>query len=373
MKKIFVPEGYGRQEKPGIVDLMAYGDNAAQVLALRADMERQVQNTGTELGLEFAETVDFPDAVGDEEFTARGGSTTDLDEMRLIGTIDPTIKIPRVELFDEFDQNPHFPVVAKPHLLMGTPWHTTQGDKKFLIETPEQWRRFRAFLMSSELPFPPDSKWEGYQAVSNSARLGKDAFYFQDFVETPSDRYTSVRVMVTATGHILASSLLYSSGRKGEEALLASDSEDYCPAPGEDMTVFLTLPNSPVFLGAKAIFSNRHMGGGGIVLSPTVSSKPASDSEKTILREHGFDSESPILPEELARASSSIAQKFGKKKGLVVGIDWIRGKDGTWHYLETNVQPGVKTYVDANMRGEGNEAEAMLEIYKTALRDIAGL
>ena len=353
-------------------DFVMHGDNAAQVLALQAEMERHMQTTGAELGLTFVETTDFPDATKNNEFTVRGSKVTDLEEMAEVRAIDPRINIPKVELFDEFDRAPHFPVVAKPYLIHGIPWHTSQGDKKFLIENLEQWRRFRAFLMDDELPFPRGSKWEGRYAP-NEQRLGKDAFYFQDFVETPSDRYTSIRVMVTATGHILASSLLYSNARKGEEATLKKDSERWKPSFGEEQTDMLTLPNSPVYLGAKGIFSNRHMGGGGIVLNPDAQSKPATDGERAILEQHGFIADAPQLPEDLVRYSSLIAQRYGKKKGLVVGIDWIQGKDGAWRYLETNVQPGVQTYIDAKMGGEGKETDAHLEIYKTALRDIAEL
>lgn len=371
MKKVFVPEGYGRDRVPEMEDLMAHGDGAADVLSMQADWERRLQRVGEELGLQVVEAAGFPDALEGNEFTVRGHASSDIEEIEAVRQIDAAIQIPRIEFFDEFDHAPHFPVVAKPYLLRGTPWHTSQGKEKFLIETPEQWRRLRAFLLEKQLYFPQGTAWEGRYA--DNQPLGKDAFYFQEFVETPSDRYTTVRVMVTATGHILASSLHYSHTQKGQEATLRQDSTRWNPGLGGDLTGFLTLPNSPVYLDSKAVFSNRAMGGDGIVLNPNGSSKAANAEEQGILEAHNFDPRSPKLPDELARLSSLIAQQYGKRKGLVVGIDWIQGEDGKWRYLETNVQPGVKTYIDANMGGQGGETEASVEIYKTALRDIAEL
>lgn len=371
MKKIFTPEEYGVERRPDMADFMQYGAAAAAALIEQARIERELASFGAELGIDFVEKAQFEDAEAPDEYTLKGRWHTDLEEIADVRGAVPEVNIPGVYTFEEFDRAPHFPVVAKPHMLYGTPWHTSQGEGKFLIENEEQWVRFRAFLVDQSLPFPIGSKWEGYQAVPNTQNLGKNAFYFQDFVETPSDRYTSVRVVVTATGHILCSSLLYSDTKMGEEPTLQIDSENYWIGPGNEMTDALKLPNSPVYLGSKAIFSNRSMGGGGIVLNPDSHSKEASPTEMDILRAHGFDPDEPQLPEELARLSTLIAQRFGKKKGIVLGIDWVLGKDGTWRYLETNVSPGMKTYLDTHMGGSGSETDAYLEVYKTALQDIA--
>jgi len=369
MVNLLVPENYGKEKEATLADAFRYGGDCKAAKQREYEIEKTIREFGEKTGIVFVENPDLRDATDTDEYTLKGHETTDLEEQATVRNICPEITIPQSRTFQEFLQYPTFPVVAKPFMINGHPWFTSQGDFKYLIEKRVQFEKMRAFLTQRELPFPEGHQWEGHYA--NNQPPGIDSFYYQDFIDTPGDRFTSLRVMASVTGRILCSSLLYSAETKDNVSILESNSDHYSPSFGDDVADFLTLPNSPVFLGAKNIFSNRAKGGGGIVLDPIETSKRPTKKEEKILKSHGFDPNSPELPPELREMSSKIAREYGRKKGLIVGIDWIKGQDGKWYYLETNIQPGLQTYLDHRSNGKGNEVETYLSIYKDLLMEIS--
>lgn len=91
----------------------------------------------------------------------------------------------------EYFKNPFFPSVFKNELLNG-------GKDKFLIETPEQLEKIKKL----------------YTKFYNDIRY-KDAFdnsIFQQYIETPTNNKTYLRVLMSASGDVMGASLKYSKG-----------------------------------------------------------------------------------------------------------------------------------------------------------------
>lgn len=254
------------------------------------------------------------------------------------------LKRPKTLMIQEFLQEPFFPVMVKDFNQQG-------GKGKYLIETQAQWDTFYAFIAAYPDPI---------------ARF----FECQEFIETPSDRYTSYRVMVSALGKIMASGLSYSEpkAKMGKYTTDRPHFECYVEfdLPPEDL---LTNPKSRFYLGAKRVVSNVAQGGRSIVLDPTERSKPMIDGDKEILLAHGLDPEHPSLPEDIKIMAQKIGVTLGREMDLVVGIDFIQGAGGNY-YLETNGHPGLKDYVDTHFYGDIQETLAYQHMIGNVLRDI---
>lgn len=298
---------------------------------------------------------------------------------------------------DEYIASPFLPVVAKDEA-------SQRGDNKFLLETPEQWQKMHAFLMktvpirnppqnvidglaaaeiaiaSEEVQSDPEwlEEWVQFKrkaqritdgfAMLNTYGDPSDAFTYQPLIETPGDRFTSYRTVVSSAGQILASSLYYSGFTKSDAPIM---SKEYSPnnefAYRNSLTA-LRDPHSNVFLGSRQFMSNRSTGGRGIVLDPTADSLPRTATDREVLTAHGIDPIAARLPERLRTLSSEIGQKVGPKLGIVLGIDWIQDKDGNFHFLEANVMPQDGAFCDRH--GLKPSDDTYLKMFRVAYRSI---
>lgn len=258
-------------------------------------------------------------------------------------------------------------MVARVINLRGKPHYTRQGEGKYLLDRHDQWEKLAEFLTQKRLYFPRGHEFQGHYAESQP--FGKDTCVYQKFITTPSDYYTSYRVVVSALGQIICSSLFYSESEKSDREILKIDSNDWGVRTGNLFNLLL-LPKSPVFLGARKIVSNRSQGGGGIVLNPGPNSKTASKEEKRILRAHSLNPDKPELPKDIAQKSQLIAKTLGRRKSLILGIDWIQDCNGRRYFLEMNAHPGMQSYIDHKMNGYGEELNAYREVYSKIITSI---
>lgn len=250
----------------------------------------------------------------------------------------PASFVTRTETMGEFRKRSDLPIVAKASA------HRGQG--KYLLETSGQLMRLFHYL---------DLYKEALQESSIS-------FSFQEYIQTPSKRYTSYRVLVDATGHILAASMRYSPHIKGLSSVV------------DKASIFSALedPESDLFLGSPNICSNRDSEENNIVLNPSIDSKPITDEEKEIVAAHRINPANPLLPQELADISSYLGVNIGRRIGLFVGIDFIQNIHGGFKFLEMNIGPGLRSYINKHHYNfqNMNHFTAQAEILEIVLKNI---
>lgn len=211
-----------------------------------------------------------------------------------------------MDLKDYFE-TPFFPAVFKNEATNG-------GDDKFLVETEEQVEKIKEF-------------YEKYKDVE-PYKTDFDFVVFQQFLETPSDYKTYLRVLVGGNGEPIGASLKYS-------ARAVSRQEGYSLFEN----VFLN-PESEYYIGAKKMF-NYYSGGENINFP-----QPRYSSEKqAVLRAHGFDPEDPEIPVEVLDVCRNIMHNCNPELGVLCGMDFMLNKnDGKWYYLENQAFPAVEEW-----------------------------
>ncbi len=343
-----------------------------------------------------------PEEQGPEDYIVRGRPLTREQEEAELREAVPEVLIPTTQSFEDYSANPYFPVLAKMK-------ESALGMYKYLLEEPNQWEKLRTFLTGDgDLLKVSEEDRQAYQSVldqlaaaQGTPRAGdmetykaewddyirrvknplpesmrnylRNKFEFQKFVETPSERYTSYRVLVTANGTVLASSLYYSGITGSEGTLTKNQTLEELGMPGNDLTDFLVTPGSLVYLGARNVLSNQNQGGRGIVLNPNDSSKPIVTEDRAILEAHGLDTNNPQLPDTIHEQSKLIGRSLGRRRGVLVGIDWLQEVgSGKFYYLETNSGPGAVAYADAYLGGADNLSmvDANVTMQKAALETL---
>lgn len=314
------------------------------------------------------------------DFMAGSKSLPRDQEEAVLRAVVPDIAIPETADFETYDRNPFFPAVAKNHEVDG-------GLFKYLLERPEQWTAMRKLVVGEPLlevraedlaeyqavqkqaaaafrDNPQDSaeyqnwkqhlaSWHSYVEASRNPLQGRnfmDFFGYQKFIDTPSDHFSSYRVLTSASGDILASSLYYSDGRASDlQPRVISKPPHELGRGVEGVFEYLLDPQSLAYMAPRSFQSNSSKGGHGVVLDPTEHAKPRTEHDNEVLAAHGLSTEYPELPQKIRAASSVIGRTLGRRLGIVVGIDWIQEKEtGTLNYLEINAGPGSVAFAEAN-------------------------
>jgi hypothetical protein len=204
-----------------------------------------------------------------------------------------------------------------------------------------------------------------------------DNFTVAKWIETPSDHYTSYRVIVSPVA-VLAAGLLYSRHTKDhrKERVPAHDPFD---EHSRVTTVPAILdcfedPRSPYFLNSRAIASNVSRGGRCIPLMGD-NRRTLTAGEEIILDAHGIDRTQPSLPEHVRRPAMAVARQVGRTVGLVAGLDFLHdaGQLDTSQFLEFNTFPGFATWNECCNGGAAGATweEASLQMHRSALHSIA--
>lgn len=200
-----------------------------------------------------------------------------------------------------------------------------RGLAKYLIHNSDQLAKLEALRHKSSVDF---------------SRF----FEVRPFIETPSDRYTSYRTLVTPSGETIAASLLYSAHAKYEDSRVTED------RPWDDDDVLKTFrreledPTSKYFLNAIDVRSNVATGGTLIPLMGDSGHKP-TPLERDILEAHDIDPDNVRVPSSIESTSRVIGKLLGPQIGIVMGLDFISSKKmKTEHMLEANAGPGAGTY-----------------------------
>ena len=345
---ITVPAGWGKGCLTPDIELMLIrdSDTIKKEAEDRLLVDTEMRKVMDELGFNVID-IDYGNSSSykknETEFVIKGRLSDIGDELSQIKEAIPDIKIPKTLTPEQFSKNLFFPAVASFE-------YSSQGNGKYLLENNDQWNLFQTFL-----------KNEGKQVES--------AFLIKEFIPTPSEKYTSYRVITSAKGTIMASSLLYSKNEKSDPEFIEKGYDPNLGRPGFNILNYLECENSDYFLNSKKIISNVGSDGNCIPLDPEESSCEISKEEQNILQEHNI--KNAKLPQEIAEQAKIIGSSLGKKMGLFVGIDFIQDEKNNFYYLETNAEPGIKTYLAVKNGGAGENIDGYRMLMKEALTDLA--
>lgn len=241
----------------------------------------------------------------------------------LKGKIKKPNTVPFLERFSP-SYSPQLPIILKNEEKHG-------GVEKFLIKTPSQLELLKCFFASTGL----------YHDCKDMV--------IQEYIETPTDYNTSLRVLVASQGDIMSASLKYSQPEKRERE--SGDSV---------IEIYLHDPESPYFLGDESFVSNTLAGGRNILLGEN----NYSESERKILIAHGIDPDDAIVPESIRVACVEVMKNCSKELGSICGMDFIYDeKNKVWKYLEEHEYPMLHSYA-MKYRLSGNTTGFYLDVDK---------
>lgn len=186
----------------------------------------------------------------------------------------------------------------------------SMGHCKYLISTEEQLDTFLHFL-------------EIYQDGDNPNSNYEQLFHVREFIPTPSDRYTSYRVLTTASGDIIAATLHYSAHTKGTATITKDQRAVDASSLLDTVKATLENPESPLYLNAPDVRSNLAVAGKSIPLMGGRNARPITPYEQTVLEAHGIDPHTPRPPSKTAspgitdRSPRSPAARYSRRPGLL--------------------------------------------------------
>lgn len=262
-----------------------------------------------------------------------------------------------------------FPVDSFPEILPPLPFvlkneESQGGAEKFILRTPEQVVILKKFYneiesysrqkivekLKSEWSCFPDLEFDknghsnkGIRAIFiDYKKEFHQSMRIQKFIKTPTKYNTSLRVLTSSSGNILAASLKYSESSKSTEEKYYGLFDKY-----------LSDPSSPYFLGCESIVSNTIAGGNSILLEKD----SYSELEQEILRAHGINPNNAIVPPDVMKACINIALNCSREVGAICGLDFIYDEEEkAWKYLEEHEYPMLYSYAEKyNLQYDSDE------------------
>ena len=205
------------------------------------------------------------------------------------------IRTPKIWTVDEFLAHPQYPAVF-------------QG-------------RFAS--MGEVVTYIPNSEAAG-RVMPKGVDYYRDKADFYEFIQTPSDHFTSYRIITFADGSIMAAVMQASRRKKSRE-------------------------------GFANITSNHATGSNQIPFSPTEKSAAISERDYGILVAHGISKDHVQLPQELEKQAGEVARLFARYGVLWSGQDWLQDREGNFHFKEINIFPGMEAFNTLFMNGKTSE------------------
>lgn len=242
---------------------------------------------------------------------------------------------------------PSLPLVLKNEESQG-------GQEKFMIRTPEQLAVLKKFYNEINLyarkrqieevkqawSCYPDLEFDENGKSNRGICIGfidyKKEFHknmrLQKFIKTPTKYHTSLRVLTSSSGDILAASLKYAKS-------FTSNEENHYGI----FDKYLSDPISPYFLGSECIVSNTIAGGNSILIGKD----SYSELEQEILLAHDIDPTDALVPEDVMKGCINIAINCKREVGAICGIDFIYdAEEKEWKYLEEHEYPMLYSYAE---------------------------
>ena len=224
------------------------------------------------------------------------------------------------------------------------------GREKFLINTEEDYEKLisacdaliNKFLLSRSLKYDKKFNIDYYKYLV-------DNFTVQEYIKTPSNYNTTVRLLTTPSNNLLYSSLKYNKQTNYKD----------------DTTLLGYILNEVFPLSTKSIVSNTLSGGNNILLGEN----NYSSFDTKLLKLHGINSDNFI---KLVDTTKKLHYKYRKELGIICGFDFIYNvNDNKWYLLEYHSRPMLGDYSKRqNIKYNTNEERLTVEgrVRATALR-----
>ncbi len=217
-----------------------------------------------------------------------------------------------------------------------------------------------------------------------------DTWSTEPYIETPGGVNSSYRVVVTSTGLVIASALLYQPREEGKKAEVPFEEEHidrgmpftpYTRRDNKDGWHSFADRESEWFLGADAVTSNVSTGGSIVPLKiagELGTDAKLTDKQKEVLKSHGIiDQETPA---DILKASEAIGKGVGPEFSILMGIDFLQDKDGIHHLLEINPFPGTNSILtwwgidpaksEGNRERQDHISDDLVRVLGASLRDM---
>lgn len=253
-----------------------------------------------------------------------------------------------------------------------------RGELKYLLETPEQKVKFIAWgLLYQQLGSLSDRGDSDaiiqriFKKVSEGdftdpfieKRGWLDTWVFEEYVQSPGDYNTSIRIVADALGVVHYGQVARSDAKK-DATLMNIPSLQYPPLeeaarPGSGLSFLLSHPESPFYIAPKKFVSNIAEGGKPLLLN---GQSVEDQIDRKILEDLGIDPDRPEIPKELTRTSRAIGREY-RKFFPHVGVDYmVREGNRTFVLLEVNKGPNLRPEalgLPSNVGALGCELELM--------------
>lgn len=194
------------------------------------------------------------------------------------------------------------------------------GREKFLISTEEDYEaliKTCALLIRAEV----SSESTDIKSTINYDNYLHSNFVVQEYIQTPSNYNTTVRLLTSSSNDLLYASLKYSE-----------------PCTYVDNTSLLGVFNSRFQLGTKSIVSNTLYGGKNVLIGES----NYSYFERSLLRQHDINSNQFC---DLVSASQLTHCTYKSELGIICAFDYIYDKERKqWFLLEYHSKPMVGDY-----------------------------
>ena len=307
-KKLIIPQGYG-------------DPNRVSILSLNSQPDPEL----TQIREFIVEALDYQEVTPQERNELMRNELPDdiaiiiwwrleyAQELERIHQINPNIPWLRTRTREQFIQDPHLPAVLKTNTLISDRW-----EGIYLLETPEQIQQL--------------------QELYSFNKQFHSAFLLQEYIPTPGNNHTSIRITITNDGEILSWGLLV---RPDDEQYRAEQSS-YHNIVGTPLQHFLESTNSPYYLHSRDIRSNGTLGSAMIPLWGE--HRHHTPQQQDVLSQHHITD--GILPDQLIQWAKDISSALWKEYGILLGIDFIQGENWQRYYLETNPGPWLRDYLE---------------------------
>ncbi len=198
------------------------------------------------------------------------------------------------------------------------------GREKFLIATEEDYDNLInacSLLLNKEF-ISRIAKLNFFGGLKDYDGYLKRNFRIQEYIPTPSQYNTTVRLLTSSSGDLLYGALKYNETE-----------------PLDDRTSLLGFLLGDTFkLSTKSIVSNTCSGGKNVLLFDNSYSR----FEKELLLSHGIDT---YQFHELVQSAKDVHKQFESELGIICGFDFIYDRErDKWFLLEYHDRPMVGDY-----------------------------
>lgn len=230
------------------------------------------------------------------------------------------------------------------------------GELKYLLETSDQKQKFITWATLADSTL---GKWADRHPKSRLHQMIDDATYavpyslgifdntkylddwvFEEFIITPGNYYSSIRVVVDAGGNFHYAEVARSASEKVDQQIVTDDYDyqKFLKFVTPHSIRWLELSESPLYLSSRRFVSNIMAGGQAILLNGV---EPDAEVDKNLLADLQIDPKNPRLPGRLLDISSEIG-KLCRKYFPWVGIDYIlKSPTDEAFLLEINAPPAL--------------------------------